>query len=103
VIKTFEPEGYSLEFTYDDMTPLEKVVITPKDKKPPFVYYYIKVVQKDGHTAWSSPIWVDLLPPQPSNRSALRKQKSSASKKAVIESFDDDEDEEDDFDDDFEE
>ena len=42
VIKTFEPEGYSLDFTYDDMVPLEKVTIDAKDKKPPFVFYYIE-------------------------------------------------------------
>lgn len=23
--------------------------------------YYVKVVQFDGHTAWSSPIWIDLV------------------------------------------
>lgn len=103
VIKTFEPDGYSLDFTFDDMTPLEKVVITPKDKKPPFVYYYIRVVQEDGHTAWSSPIWVDLEAPLPSARGAARRQKASIAKKPIIiEENDDDEDDEDDgdFDDD---
>lgn len=62
VIKTFESNEYSLNFTYDDMTPLDKVVIDAKDKKPPFVYYYLRVTQKDGHMAWSSPIWVDYIP-----------------------------------------
>jgi hypothetical protein len=99
VIKTFEPEGYSLEFTFDDMTPLEKVVITSKDKKPPFVYYYIKVVQNNGHTAWSSPIWVDLVAPQPSIRGAARRQKAAQAKKPVIDTLDDEDDEDDDFDD----
>jgi hypothetical protein len=104
VIKTFEPDGYSLNFTYDDMTPLEKVVITPKDKKPPFVYYYIRVVQEDGHTAWSSPIWVDLEAPLPSARGAARRQKASMAKKPIlIEENEDDEDEDEDEDDDFEE
>lgn len=95
VIKTFEPNGYSLEFTYDDLTPLDKVVITPKDKKPPFVYYYIKVTQADGHTAWSSPIWVDLLPPVPSTRGAARQKASAAKKPVVISELDDDDDEDD--------
>lgn len=62
VIKTFKPEGYAFEFTYDDMEPLEKVVQSSKNKKPPFVFYYIRVIQADGHMAWSSPIWVDLMP-----------------------------------------
>lgn len=65
VIKVFETEDYSLEFAYDDMIPLDKVVIDAKDKKPPFVFYYLRVTQEDGHMAWSSPIWVDLVPPQP--------------------------------------
>lgn len=62
VLKTFKPDSYSLEFTYDDMVPLEKTCINAKDKKPPFVYYYLRVTQEDGHMAWSSPIWVDYIP-----------------------------------------
>ncbi|MFI5334016.1 MAG: hypothetical protein ACHQT8_02475, partial [Chlamydiales bacterium] len=44
---------------YDDMTPLEKVAFPAKDKAPPFVYYYLRVIQADSHMAWSSPIWID--------------------------------------------
>lgn len=62
VIKKFEPKGYSLDFEFDDMTPLEKAAIKPADKKPPFVFYYLRATQADGHIAWSSPIWVDILP-----------------------------------------
>lgn len=63
VIQTYEPDtGYSFEFEYDDMDSLEKVCIKPKDKKPPFVFYYIRAVQEDGHMAWSSPIWIDYIP-----------------------------------------
>ena len=103
VIKTYEPEGYSLEFAYDDMTPIEKVVIDAKDKKPPFVYYYIRVTQEDGHTAWSSPIWVDFVPVSPSARAAARRQMAKQAKKPVIIEDIDDEEDDDDFDDDFEE
>ena len=102
VIKTIEPDGYSTEFIFDDMTPLEKVVITPKDKKPPFVYYYIRVVQADGHTAWSSPIWVDLVPPIPSARGVARRQKASLAKKPLVIEEDEDEIEEEEDEDDFE-
>jgi len=63
VIKTFDTDGYALEFAYDDMTPLEKVMVDAKDKKPPFVFYYLRVIQEDGNMAWSSPIWVDYVPP----------------------------------------
>ncbi|MEI8124150.1 MAG: DUF3604 domain-containing protein [Parachlamydiaceae bacterium] len=97
VIKTFEPDGYSLEFSYDDMVPLEKVVIDAKDKKLPFVYYYIRVTQEDGHMAWSSPIWIDFAPVSPNARAAARKLLSKTAKKPVV--IEEDEDEEDDFDD----
>ncbi|MEI8366713.1 MAG: DUF3604 domain-containing protein [Parachlamydiaceae bacterium] len=107
VIKTLEPDSYSMEFTYDDMTPLEKVVIDAKDKKPPFVYYYVRVTQEDGHMAWSSPIWIDFVPVSPNARAAARRQLSKFSKKpALIEESEEEEEEEeedDDFDDDFEE
>jgi hypothetical protein len=63
VLQTFKPTTYWYDFTYDDMTPLEQVAIKGKDKKPPFVYYYLRVIQEDGHMGWTSPIWVDLLPP----------------------------------------
>lgn len=65
VIKSFNPDNYSLDFVFDDLVPMEKVAIQSKDNKksPPFVYYYLRVIQEDGHMAWSSPIWVDLLPP----------------------------------------
>jgi hypothetical protein len=65
VLKAFKPDSYSLDFAFDDMTPLEKVTIATKDKKPPFVFYYLRVVQEDGHMAWSSPIWVDYVPGAP--------------------------------------
>lgn len=103
VIKTFEPEGYSLNFSYDDMTPLEKVVITPKDKKPPFVYYYLRVIQENGHTAWSSPIWVDMVASLPSARGIARRQKASLTKKPIlIEENEEEDEDDDDFEDDFE-
>jgi len=59
IIKSINPQKeYFHDFTYDDMTDLSKSALS-KDKKS-FSYYYIKVSQKDGHTAWSSPIWIDL-------------------------------------------
>lgn len=63
VIHTYEPDtGYSFDFAFDDPSPLDKVVIPSKDKRPPFVFYYIRVTQEDGHMAWSSPIWIDYVP-----------------------------------------
>lgn len=59
-LKKFKPESYAFDFEYDDLTPLEKNVIKPKGKASPFAYYYLRATQKDGHMAWSSPIWVDV-------------------------------------------
>lgn len=65
VIHTFKPEGYSTNLEYDDMTPMEKVALPGGNKKTPFVYYYLRVTQEDGHMAWSSPIWIDIQPKSP--------------------------------------
>lgn len=97
VLKTFEPTDYFLDFTYDDMTPLEKVSINAKDKKPPFTYYYLRVTQVDGHMAWSSPIWVDYIPlsqiPKKQNNKPVAK---PVPKNDFIDEDDDFEDEEED-------
>ncbi|MEC7839280.1 MAG: DUF3604 domain-containing protein [Chlamydiota bacterium] len=63
VLETIEPEGekYHYNFTYDDMISIDKVMLDNKDKKPPFVFYYIRVTQQDGHIAWGSPIWIDYV------------------------------------------
>lgn len=63
VVKTFKPDGYFMDYVWDDLDPLGKITIRPKDDRPPFVYYYIRLTQADGHMAWSSPIWVDHVPP----------------------------------------
>lgn len=91
ILTTFKPDSYSLEITYDDMSPLLKVAITPKDKKPPFVYYYIRVVQEDGHMAWSSPIWVDYVPSSP-KRTGARATKAAPKEPVKIEKEEEEED-----------
>ncbi len=58
VLKTIEPQSYSYDLAFDDTESIEKVTFQLKDQDP-FVYYYLRVTQKDGHIAWSSPIWVD--------------------------------------------
>lgn len=99
VLKAYKPDSYSLEFEYDDLTQLDKVAIPSKDKRPPFVYYYIRVVQDDGHMAWSSPIWVDFVPSTP--KRAVSKVAKPAPKPEPVKMDDDDEDEDDfDYDDD---
>jgi hypothetical protein len=96
VIKSFECNGYALDFTFDDMVPLEKILIDAKDKKPPFVYYYLRVIQEDGHMAWSSPIWVDFVqPPAGAKQTSKKVQKPSPSPVHLEE--EEDEDDEDDY------
>ena len=60
IIHKIEPNSETAEFEYDDFQELSKHVIDSPDERPPFVFYYIRVLQEDGHIAWSSPIWVDL-------------------------------------------
>ncbi len=62
IIHTFQPTEYHYDYYYDDMEPLDKVVLDGGKDKSPFVFYYLRVTQEDGHVAWSSPIWVDLAP-----------------------------------------
>jgi hypothetical protein len=58
---TIHPKEPHYEFAFDDTEPLSKIVLPdPSGEKPAFVYYYMRVVQEDGHIAWSSPIWIDL-------------------------------------------
>jgi S-adenosylmethionine hydrolase len=113
VIHTIKPDNvYHQNFEFDDMSPINKVYIDNKDKKPPFIYYYIRVTQEDGHIAWSSPIWIDHVELSESERKAKKIVKPAKAMTAK-ESFgndsdfalldrgkDEDEDDEDDIDDD---
>lgn len=58
VIHTFTSPTYHLDYYYDDMQNLTKVLLTSVGR-PSFAFYYLRVTQKDGHIAWSSPVWVD--------------------------------------------
>jgi hypothetical protein len=84
VIHTYNPEGYSYDFSYDDLIPLEKVVIDAKDGKPPFAYYYIRVTQADGHMAWSSPIWVDYVPGSATGKSTVKLRAAGKASKSIL-------------------
>lgn len=98
VYKAFEPDSHSFEFELDDMDSIAKVTIDAKDKKPPFIYYYLRVTQEDGHMAWSSPIWVDFVPALPKKIAA---KPVKAAKPVVLledEEFEDEDEDEDDYD-----
>jgi hypothetical protein len=96
VLHTWTSNTYFLEFTYDHMIPLEQVVLPTKDKRPPFVYYYLRVTQEDGHIAWSSPIWIDYIPLSTiqKNRAKANATKATAVKKEFLDEYFDEEEEE---------
>jgi hypothetical protein len=105
VIKSFECNDYTLDFEFDDMTSLDSIAIKPMNNKPRFVFYYLRVVQEDGHMAWSSPIWVDLVPPQTIAKQNVKRPAKAAAPVINFEEDDEEEEEEDEeeeFNDDFE-
>lgn len=61
VVHTLHPRADQLEFTWDDLEPLEKISLKDPTKGNLFTFYYIRVLQKDGHMAWGSPIWIDFI------------------------------------------
>jgi len=60
-IKIFHPKDYFIDFTYDDEEHLSRVALPSSDNQPSFTFYYLRVIQENGHMAWSSPIWVDYI------------------------------------------
>lgn len=60
ILHTFHPSSYHFDYSYDDMENLSSVVLEGNGK-PPFAFYYLRVIQEDEHIAWSSPIWVDYI------------------------------------------
>ena len=57
--KTIEPNVMEYEFAIDDTESITKISLESPGDRPPFIYYYLRVTQENGHIAWSSPIWVD--------------------------------------------
>ena len=81
VLHLFHPKVTHFEFAFDDAEPLSKILLSSPDDKPSFIYYYIRVVQEDGHIAWGSPIWIDHPlshdPLTPSSGNAKKNKKTS--------------------------
>lgn len=59
IFKKFKPDSENLEFAIDDQEPIAKVALKAKNGEYPFLFYYLRIVQQDGNSAWSSPIWID--------------------------------------------
>ncbi len=56
-IHTVEPGTEDCEFEWEDDAALGPLLRTGLHASTPFVYYYVRVAQVDGHRAWSSPVW----------------------------------------------
>jgi len=56
--------GDYVEIDYEDDEPLDEALAEARanDVGAGSLYYYVRVTQKDGEVAWSSPIWVTLGP-----------------------------------------
>lgn len=75
VYKTYSPEKDELEIQIDDMDPINDFAIKHPDSKNSFTYYYLRVLQEDGHMAWSSPIWIDFIEEKTLKKALLEKPK----------------------------
>jgi hypothetical protein len=71
------PQTAYFDFTFDDTELLSKIALRSSDERPPFVYYYIRILQENGHIAWASPIWIDLTDASPSLISSKKTKTSS--------------------------
>lgn len=60
VVHTFEGDDLGMEASWVDSTPLPMIALSDAAGRR-FVFYYIRVRQKDGHWAWGSPVWFDLV------------------------------------------
>lgn len=72
VIHTLTPKEHNFDFVFDDLIDLKEVMIKPKEGLP-FVFYYLRVIQEDGHVAWSSPIWIDFQEKEKVSKKAPKK------------------------------
>ena len=58
----FEPNRDHTDYMYDDDLPFDEVLAESKERGLDLkeIFYYVRVTQRDGEIAWSSPIWVKL-------------------------------------------
>lgn len=61
LFQKFEPNQDQFDFEVNDPSPLEAHLIKSKLDDSQFLYYYIRAVQDDGHVAWGSPIWIEMV------------------------------------------
>jgi uncharacterized protein DUF3604 len=60
IVHTEQVNELDGELTWRDDAPLDDVMLPPaKFCDHPFAFYYVRLIQSDGHVAWASPIWID--------------------------------------------
>lgn len=58
-IHRVRPEEMDSSFEWEDSEALDEINLPPtKFTSVPFTFYYLRVTQYDGETAWTSPIWI---------------------------------------------
>ncbi|MBS3903108.1 MAG: hypothetical protein KGZ30_01895 [Anaplasmataceae bacterium] len=69
------PKQDIFDFAFDDTELLQHCILEGTEEKPAFAYYYLRLLQEDGHIAWSSPIWIDF--PDIGQQTPLKKPRKS--------------------------
>ncbi|MBC7286879.1 MAG: DUF3604 domain-containing protein, partial [Armatimonadetes bacterium] len=61
VVHAYEPQDeFDVAIDWRDDDHFDDVAIRPRSAMPPFLFYYVRVLQADGEMAWASPIWITL-------------------------------------------
>ncbi len=61
IVHSITGNGLDLETYWEDNIPINEISMTPNQFSPnPYIFYYIRVIQKDHEMAWASPIWIDI-------------------------------------------
>src|SRR3989339_355132 len=76
LIHTLRPNESNVDFTFDDPEMITQVALPSNSEAPAFVYYYLRILQENGHMAWSTPIWIDLHDIQPQSPPKKMKKKA---------------------------
>jgi len=60
VVYSHTGNGEDVHFVWTDSKPFEDAALPPAKFCPhPFCFYYVRVRQVDGETAWISPVWIE--------------------------------------------
>jgi hypothetical protein len=60
VVHSVRPGKQDVQLRWCDREPFAALALQPAPSRPPFIFYYVRVLQADGEMAWASPIWLTL-------------------------------------------